>query len=447
MGQKITLSSNIPINLPEKLSDNVFGLGFLYPCHSGKGFQLKEGQTWFEKVCLSLNKFNALVGFQNSNLKIPEYIAETISMIEKQIEDTTLLVRYNAQTKINDLIGTLAPEKTKVSFDDKSARSLTKGTPMVILGERSLKKMFAQFESVFGLENKIKFVLNHEIAHNIDCSQKYARGEYSLKDIMESHVGSRITANGNSPFESNAELIQAKKMIRQIWTLSLEHYADTRGFLNMRNQLLEEGVSAKEITPMLDGLIYERKKNYKENVTDFFDRKNNPEKGILDFEDRYKCMNHLTINALSEIKERVQDLGDKKLTNREIECLTVEIVTKSDLKALYILDKIDNTTAKLLEKIFHSKVNENSFIYGSESRKPKFEENIKKLLGEDWIKETDKFILQNKDKNGLYDNISKLFTYSTDELKEVNKKELNDKIQKVRNSSINYEIKIEKKLN
>lgn len=446
MGQKITLSSNIPINLPEKLSDNVFGLGFLYPCNSGKGFQLKEGQTWFEKVCLSLNKFNALVGFQNSNLKIPEYIAETIAMVEKQIEDTTLLVRYNAQTKINDLIGTLAPEKTKVSFDDKSARSLTKGTPMVILGERSLKKMFSKFESLYGLENKVKFVLNHEIAHNIDCSQKYTRGEYSLKDIMESHLGSRISANGDTPFKSNAELIQTKKMIRQIWTLSLEHYADTRGFLNMRNQLLEEGVSAKEITPMLDGLIYERKTHYKENVTDFIHRKNDLERGILDFEDRFKCMNHLTINALFELKEKLQDLGDKKLTNKEIESLTVDIVTKSDLKALYVLDKLDNITAKLLDKIFHSGVSEKSVIYNCESKKPKFEENIKKLVGEEWIKETDKFVLQNKDKNELYDNILNLFTYSIDELKEVNKKELNDKIQKLRSSSINYDIKIERKI-
>ena len=75
MEQKIKLSSNIPITLPEKLSENQFGLGFLYPC--GKGLELKDGQTWFEKVCLSLNKINSIVGFQNSNLKIPEYIAET----------------------------------------------------------------------------------------------------------------------------------------------------------------------------------------------------------------------------------------------------------------------------------------------------------------------------------------------------------------------------------
>lgn len=445
MGQKIKLSSNIPINLPEKLSDKVFGLGFLYPCNSGKGLQLKEGQTWFEKVCLSLNKFNALIGFQNSNLKIPEYIAETISMVEKQIENTSLLVRYNAQTKINDFIGSLAPEKTKVSFDDKSARSLTKGTPMVILGERSLKKMFSKFEENFGLEHKVKFILNHEIAHNIDSCRKYQRGDYSLKDIMENHLGAKININEESPF-SNAELNQAKKMIKQIWTLSLEHYADTLGFLNMRNQLLEEGFSPNNIQTMLEGLISERERNYKENVSTFLNQINHSERGFLDFEDRYKCINHFTVNALSEMKEKIKDLNDKKLTNEEIEKMTVDIVTKADLKSLYILDKLDSVTSNLLDKIFESTVNSNSVVCICESKKSEFEEIVKKQLGEDWIKETDKFVLQNKEKNNFYNNISQLFTSSFEELKEINKKDLTEKIQKVRNSSINYEVKIERKL-
>lgn len=446
MGQKIKLSSNIPISLPQKLSESSFGLGFLYPAIGGKGFDLKDGQTWFEKICLSINKVNAIVGFQNSDLKIPEYIAETITTLEKQIENTNLLVRYNAQTKINDWIGAFAPEKNKVSFEDKRAYSLTKGTPMVILGERSLKKMFSQFEEVYGLENKVKFILNHEIAHNIDYSKKYERGNYSIKNIMESYLGSQLTEKNDTMFESSIDLIKTKKMIKQMWTLSLEHYADTLGFLNMRNQLLESGTSANYIHSMLDALIYERKINYKNNVEDYFQKISHSEINMLNFEDRYKCMNHLTVNALSELKEKLQSFGDKVLKNNEIEQIVKEVVNKSDLKALYVLDKLDNTTSELLNKIFQTEVNNSSFIVNGENKKPKFEENVKKLLSEEWIREIGKFLIHKKEHN-LYENISILFSSSNEELKELNKKELNNKIKEVRNSSVNHEFnKVEKKI-
>lgn len=142
MNKKITLSSNIPITLPEKLGN--FGLGFLYNCE--KGVQLKEGSdTWFEKVCVSLNKFNALIGFKSTDLKIPEYIADTISSVEEQLKNT-LTIRYNAQTKVNDLINSISPQSKKQSFNDNVAKSLTKGQPMIIVGEKSLKICFQVFK-------------------------------------------------------------------------------------------------------------------------------------------------------------------------------------------------------------------------------------------------------------------------------------------------------------
>lgn len=436
MGQKIKLSSNIPISLPEKLSESNFGLGFLYPCSSGKGLQLREGQTWFEKVCLSLNKFNSIVGFQNSNLKIPEYIAETISMVEKQIEQTSLVVRYNAQTRVNDIAASIAPQNNKTSFDDGVAKSLTKGTPMVILGERSLKRMFPQFEENYGLENKVKIILNHEIAHNIDSSRGYKRGDYSIKNIMEDHLGTQITKDNPTSFKSNAELEQTKKMIKQIWTLSLEHYADILGFLNMRNQLLEENVSNKNIGNMLNGLIEERKTNFEKNVKDFFNKVNSPLSTFIDFEDRYKCINHFTINALTDLKEIINNIGEKSLSIKEMEALTIELVTKADLKSLYIIQSTDDKTSEFLEKIFTTEPNEKSQLVSCDSKKPLFLNKVKEIVGEDWVKEVDKYIAKNKDKKGFYGNINDLFGTSTKDLQEINQKAMNDKIQQVRFSFV-----------
>lgn len=430
MGQKITLSSNIPITLPERLSENKFGLGFLYPC--GKGLELKDGQTWFEKVCLSLNKMNAIVGFQNSNLKIPEYIVETIVMVEKQLENTSLLIRYNAQTKVNDIISSFAPEKNKTSFNDKIAKSLSKGSPMVILGERSLKTMFPYFEEKFGLHKKIKLIINHEIAHNIDSSKNYMRGEYSLKNIMEKHIGSNVESKTVSSFSSTTELLQTKKMITQLWTLSLEHYADVLGFLNTRNQLLEEKTSMIDINAMLDTLIHERKDNLEKNVVNLSNKINSPLKQFVDFEERYKCLNHFTVNALIELKQELTHLSDKQLTIKEIENLTVKIVTKADLKSLYIISKSDNKTSELLDKIFTSHSNEKLILELSESKKPLFEKKLKELIGDTWLKETDKFININKDKQGFYKNVSELFGSTTEELQAKNQKSMNEKIQKVR---------------
>ena len=436
MQKKIRLSSNIPINLPEKLAESNFGLGFLYPCRSGKGLELKEGQTWFEKVCLSLNKINSIVGFQNSNLKIPEYIAETISVVEKQLEQTSLLVRYNAQTRVNDIASSLSPAKTKVSFDDEISKSLTKGTPMVILGERSLRRMFPNFEKNYGLENKVKFILNHEIAHNIDCARDYKRGNYSIKDIMENHLGTRLEKDNLTSFRSNAELEQTKKMIKQIWTLSLEHYADVLGFLNMRNQLLEEGVPNKDINLMLDGVIQERQSNLSSNVKDFLDKLNSPLQSLITFEDRYKCINHFTVNALTELKEKLSQLGDNPLNIKEMEKITVEIVTKSDLKSLYIMQASDDKTSELLEKIFTTKPNEKSILVACESKKPLFIEKVKEIAGEDWVKEADKYIARNKDKKGLYGVANDLFGKSHNDLQVINQKAMNEKIQQVRFSFV-----------
>lgn len=434
MGQKIKLSSNIPINLPEKLSDKQFGLGFLYPCSSGQGLQVKPGQTWFEKVCLSLNKLNAIVGFQNSDLKIPEYIAETISTMEKSLENTSLLVRYNAQTKVNDIMSVFAPQKTKQSFDDQSAKSLTKGTPMVILGEKRLKNMFVKFEEIFGLETKVKFILNHEIAHNIDCSRDYKRGEYSLRNIIETHLGTRLSSDLSSPFSSNTELEQTKKMIKQIWTLSLEHYADTLGFLNLRNQFLSEGADYKNIDKMLDVLIEERQRNFKENTNDFIDKYRH-QKFLLEFEDKYKCINHFTVNALLELKKKLKHFGDKTLSIESIEKLTLEVVNQADLKALYVLYKLDEKSAELIDKVFHSQPNEKCVLSYCESKKPEFEDRINKLLGSEWIKEVDKFILANKEKMNLFAGISHLFTHNTEQLQQLNKNDLSNKVKQVRQSN------------
>lgn len=436
MGQKIKLSSNIPIVLPENLSDKQFSLGFLYPCNSGQGLQVQPGQTWFEKICLSLNKINSIVGFQNSNLKIPEYIAETISVMEKNLDNTHLLVRYNAQTKINDFISTFAPENMKVSFNDQVAKSLTKGTPMVILGEKKLKNMFFKFEEMFGLETKVKFVVNHEIAHNIDCSRNYKRGDYSLKNILENHLGTRLSANSPSPFQSTTELEQTKKMIKQLWTLSLEHYADTLGFLNLRNEFLNEGVSSTDIKKMLDILIEERQNNFKENTIDFINKYN--QQHIVDFEDKYKCINHFTVNALIKLKETLKDLGDKKLSISNIEKITVDIVNQSDLKVLYILSKLDKKSAQLLDNVFHSEPNAQCILGKCESKKPEFESKIKNLLGIEWVKELDKFIISNKETMTLFNSIDCIFTHTTEQLKELNKNHFTHKVKQVR--AINQKI-------
>lgn len=438
MGQKIKLSSNIPITLPQNLSAAQFGLGFLYPCNTGQGLQIKAGETWFEKVCLSLNKINSIVGFQSSDLKIPEYIAQTIDYVEKQLETTSLVVRYNAQTKINDLISSLAPKETRFSFDDQLAKSLTKGTPMVIIGEKKLKNIFSQFEEMFGLEIKVKFVLNHEIAHNIDCAKNYTRGEYSLKNIMENHLGTRLSAEAESPFKSTAELDKTKKMIKQIWTLSLEHYADTLGFLNLRNQFLGEGMSENQIEKMLDVLIEERKKGFKRDSETFIDKYTH-EKYLLEFDDKYKCMNHFTVNALLELKNTLKQLGDKVLPLSEIEKITVDIVNQADLKALYVLYKLDKKSAELLDNVFASTPNEQCVLCTCESKKPEFEENIKNLLGTEWLKEVDKFIIANKEKMGIFSGMEILFTKNLEQLKDFNKQEISYKIQQVRESTQNNE--------
>lgn len=443
MEQKIKLSSNIPITLPEKLSENQFGLGFLYPC--GKGLELKDGQTWFEKVCLSLNKINSIVGFQNSNLKIPEYIAETTQVIEKYLDKTSLLVRYNAQTKVNDIISSFSPEKNKDSFNDKISKSITKGSPMVILGERSLKAIFPFFEEVFGLSKKIKFIINHEIAHNIDSSRKYNRGEYSLKTIMEKHIGSNVENKTLSSFKSNSELSQTKKMITQLWTLSLEHYADVLGFLNMRNQLIEEKVSIVDINQMLNALVYERKDSFEKNSLKLKNKVNNPLESFIDFEDKYKCLNHYTVNALIDLKSELKNIGDRQLTIEEIENLTVKIVTKADLKSLYIISKTDNKTLNLLDKIFTSEPNEKLILKIVESKKPIFENKIKELIGDSCLKEIDKFIINNKDKQTFYKNINVLFCNTAEDLEIINKKEMHEKINKVRFEFIkNFECKDKK---
>lgn len=430
MGQKIKLSSNIPIVLPENLSDKQFSLGFLYPCNSGQGLQVQPGQTWFEKICLSLNKINSIVGFQNSNLKIPEYIAQTISVMEKNLDNTHLVVRYNAQTKINDFISTFAPENMKVSFNDQVAKSLTKGTPMVILGEKKLKNMFFNFEEMFGLETKVKFVVNHEIAHNIDCSRNYKRGDYSLKNILENHLGTRLSANSPSPFQSTTELEQTKKMIKQLWTLSLEHYADTLGFLNLRNEFLNEGISYTEINKMLDILIEERKNNFKENTTDFINKYT--QQHIVHFEDKYKCINHFTVNALIKLKETLKDLGDKKLSISNIEKITVDIVNQADLKVLYTLSKVDKKSAQLLDNVFHSEPNAQCILKNCESKKPEFENKIKNLLGIEWVKELDKFIIANKETMTLFNSIDCIFTHTTEQLKQLNKNHFTHKVKQVR---------------
>lgn len=433
LGQKIKLSSNIPITLPERLSSNKFGVGFLYPC--GKGLELKEGETWFEKVCLSLNKMNAFVGFKNSDSQIPEYIVDTISMIEKQLGQTSLLIRYNAQTRINDLMYSVAPEISKVSFNDKIAKSLTKGMPMVILGERSLKNMFPQFEQTFGLKQKINFIVNHEIAHNIDASRGYSRGEYSLKDIMERHLGSNVHSTQESPFKSNAELAQAKTMIKQFWTLSLEHYADVLGFLNMRNQLLETNRTTKEISDLLDTLIIERHKSFEKNVVDLANKNNSELKEFITFEDRYKCINHFTSNALIELKDKLNDLSNKILTIKEIEDLTVNIVNKADLKSLYIFSKLDNKTSELLDKILESTPNKNGILEYSESQKQHFESKVKELLGDNWVKEFNKYLVD-KNQFELYINISETFGSKTEDLQSKNHNSMSGKIQQIRYSLV-----------
>lgn len=430
MGQKIRLSSNIPITLNEKLSGNNFDLGFLYPC--GKGLELKHSQTWFEKICVSLNKINSVVGFQNSDLNIPEYIAETVSLVEKQLDNTSLLIRYNAQTMVNDFIGSVAPVQNKASFDDKISKSLTKGTPMVIIGERSLKKTFPDFEEKFGLKRKVNFILNHEIAHNIDCSRGYSRGQYSLKDIMEEHVGSKVDNSILSSFHSNAELHQTKKMINQVWVLSLEHYADVLGFLNMRNQLLEEKVSNDDIHTMIDTLIYERKNNLQKNVSTLSQKINNPLKPFVDFEEKYKCMNHFTVNALIDLKEKVSSLGHVLLSTKEIEALTIKIVTKADLKSLYIMSKLDNKTSELLDKLFTSKSNKNAILQTCESKKPEFQQQLNEILGETWLKEVDKFVAYNKKRNDFFTNINEIFGLTTEQLQNKNQKTMHNTIAQVR---------------
>lgn len=438
MGQKITLSSNIPITLPEKLSEKIFGLGFLYPC--GKGLELKDGKTWFEKLCLSLNKMNALVGFQNTDLKIPEYIAETVFAIEKQLEPTTLLIRYNAQTKLNDFVQTFSPEKNNHSFNDRISKSLIKGNPMVIIGERSLKETFPYFEEKFGLKCKINFILHHEIAHNIDASRNYKRGSYSLKDIMEDHLSGKVESTTHSPYISNAELYQTKKIIKQIWTLSLEHYADTLGFLNMRNQLLEEKIPYSDIMLMLDGLIHERKNTFKKNV-ELLNKKESETEQYIDFEEKYKCMNHLTVNALTDLKEKLEEIGNRQLNNTEIELLTIKIVTKADLKSLYIMKNIDSKTAQLLEKLLTSKTNDNGILETCENKKPKFQRVVNKLLTEPCINEIDKYITIQYEEKSFYDKINQVFGINTSDLKIINNRAMHKKIQEVRGYSIEVQLK------
>lgn len=430
MNKKITLSSNIPITLPEKLGN--FGLGFLYNCE--KGFELKEGSdTWFEKICVSLNKFNALVGFQTTNLKIPEYIADTIKNVENQLQNQ-LTIRYNAQTKVNDLINSMAPESKKESFNDSVAKSLTKGQPMIIIGEKSLKDMFQNFEEVFGLEQKVKFILNHEIAHNIDGELKHHREGYSIKTILEPHFGAKVSKDVNSPFSSNVEVLQSKKMITQLWKLSLEHYADVYGFLNMRNDLLSKGESIEKVKSMLDALIIERKENLEKDVNNYFNKLNSPLSVFVDFEDQYKCINHFTVMALKSLKEELKSFNDKKLTNEEIQSLTLKIVNKADLKAMYIIGGLDNKSGDILEKILQSEIDDKKIIrHSTENKKAEFMTQIKSQVGEDWIKEADKFIRVNKEKEGFYRNIEQLFMLNTEELKNKNKDQLMKVVKDCRN--------------
>lgn len=429
MNKKITLSSNIPITLPEKLGH--FGLGFLYNCD--KGFKLNEGSdTWFEKVCVSLNKFNALIGFQSTNLKIPEYIADTISSVEEQLKNQ-LTIRYNAQTKVNDLINSISPESKKESFNDNVAKSLTKGQPMIIVGEKTLKDMFQTFEEVFGLEKKVKFILHHEIAHNIDGEMKHYREGYSIKTIFENHF-SATTNKSDSPFSSTVELLQTRKMITQLWKLSLEHYADVYGFLNMRNELLKKGTTVDTLNSMLDGLISERRNNLEKDVNNYFNKLKNSSSMLVDFEDQYKCINHFTVLGLKELKKELKNLDDKILTNEEIQSLTLKIVNKADLKATYVIGGLDNKTGELLEKVLSSDVKNRTVEFCPNNKKEEFINQLKTQVGENWLTETDTFIRNNKEKEGFYRNIDKVFTSTEEELKNNNKNQIIKVMKDVRNS-------------
>ena len=434
MNKKIFLSSNIPISLPEKLSDNKFNVGFLYDCNGS--LELKTENTWIEKLCVSLNKINSVVGFQTSNLKIPEYIAGSLELLTEQLGKTELTVRYNAETKINDLISKISSKNTENSFNDTLAKSITKGNQIILLGEKTLKSIFPKFEEIFGLENKVKFIVNHEFAHNLDSIRGYNRSDVSIKNYLGKHLGAHINNSVKSPFKSNTEFSQAKDLSKQIWTISLEQYADVNGFLNMRNELLENGKSNKEIIKMLDVLIDERKTHFEDNVNKYFEKLNSPLGLCISFKERFDSLKHLTNLALNDLKEKLLKMDDTKISKEEMEKITISIVTKADFKSLYAVYLLEDNSKTLLDKLFESEKNSENEITYCESKKQQFEKQLVEVVGEDWVNTVNRFSNNNKEKNGFYRNIRDVFSLSLDDLKVRNSKDLNERIQSIRKDSL-----------
>lgn len=250
---------------------------------------------------------------------------------------------------INDNIVTLSHDFSD-KLDTEQARIYIQKN-LIVIGEESLKS-YPELLEKHGVGLVAQNVLFHEIGHALERTneKKYGRKENPLTQLMvkSSHVMFRKHGNKEAinQFIENNTTTEYTKIDELLWTnlniLSGEMYADLTSILMLRNvELQEKSFDINKIKSMTEILSSERFKNYQRHKLE-----SEHLKGIIGFEnltreiecDRFDSFlpenmfnivrnsRHLTSAALNSLSSKIDNLGDKVLTEEEMHKVCCEHV-------------------------------------------------------------------------------------------------------------------------
>lgn len=403
---KIKLTVNAPSKVPNQYENIDTSYGFTHWSPRYPELIGIPDNSFSIKLIKTLNKvLNIKDNLNEKQENIIQHTGEALNYVTSLLPQETLdnlHVQINVNSKanklsqkitqyVNDNIVTLS-DNFGDKLDAKESRVyIRKNKTLIVLGEESLSN-YPKIIQEHGIGVTAQLILCHEIGHSLERTneKKYGRKEDPLTSLIYKSSTVIFRQNGNKNgineyIDANDLGNKYAKIDELLWTnINIVHgemYADLAGVIMLRNLALKQGnYNEEKFTNLVDTLSNERLGGYKHHKYE-----SEHLKGLIGFEnlsreiecDRFDSFlpenmfhmirnsRHLTSPALNSFSKNIESLGNKILTEEEIDqmcckhvkigmavifnaCLTINPELE---KQLYTMDAIvfegDNREGKL----------------------------------------------------------------------------------------------------
>jgi hypothetical protein len=400
---KVRLNAH-PSHLPKCLEgiDKGFGL------YTGSDFYLEnEGKNSHTKYISSLINSRAMKIFGGGSINEDSQVflntnANNIMYLKSKNENNffqDLSIQLNVESKLNtkiakqyeilsknDSTGEMKEIVSRLSPNENYALSTSnKGAIVVSAGGGG--DLHQTLTANFGQEKTFDFIFFHEMGHYIEkLSDANNFNKRSVPiDIFLNKLGRVVNLEDDITGKDISFSQKSLNLSRSLSSLDGELYADMTSIMIMRNKDIKEGKFEKEKT---DNFIYTVKEARK---LEYSKTSNNLP------EDMNFYFTHSTPIGMDSFKEKVNNLGDKEISFKEMDKIAKEVQDIAIARAIYTLVKSANNFIPQLNTVFCLKFNEDTGVpyIDKENRAEKFIESmkeIKSIAGENWVKNFDKIV-------------------------------------------------------